>query len=128
MKLRDILGKLAKVVADEAQRNPDFEKRLCETLGIGEVRGIPAKKKTAAKTRTARRRQPAAIDPTALVYQGEAVLRARLAGLSLDQLKDIVAQYGMGLAEHFTIAGGDFAHGRLDLQPDVGRGGGQLGG
>jgi hypothetical protein len=34
-------------------------------------------------------------DPVELARQGEAALRARLAGLNLEQLKDVVADYGM---------------------------------
>jgi hypothetical protein len=35
------------------------------------------------------------LDPVALAAQGEEALRNRLAALTLDQLKDIVADHGM---------------------------------
>src|SRR5262249_17432711 len=41
------------------------------------------------------RRTPAVLDPFEEYKKGEAVLRERLTALNLDQLRDIVAQYGM---------------------------------
>lgn len=45
--------------------------------------------------RPANRRPPAVLDPIAIAQQGEEILREQLAPLTLDQLKDIVADYGM---------------------------------
>jgi hypothetical protein len=41
------------------------------------------------------RRTPAVLDPIDAARQGEEALRQRLAALSLEQLKDVVADYGM---------------------------------
>lgn len=58
--------------------------------------------------RSANRRPPAVLDPVALATHGEDQLRAELAPLTIDQLKDIVADYGMdrdSLAMRWKIAG-----------------------
>jgi hypothetical protein len=41
------------------------------------------------------RRAPPVLDPIALARQGEGLLRERLAALDVEQLKDVVADYGM---------------------------------
>ena len=46
-------------------------------------------------SRPANRRTPAVLDPVALAVQGKEVLRAALVPLTLGELKDIVADYGM---------------------------------
>jgi hypothetical protein len=46
-------------------------------------------------TRGANRRAPAVLDPVQLARQGEPALRTGLSKLKLEQLKDIVADYGM---------------------------------
>ncbi|NNC27860.1 hypothetical protein HKM21_01060 [Longimicrobium terrae] len=48
----------------------------------------PARKRTG-------RRAAGVLDPFAVDQEGDGVLRARLAALSLDELKDIVAEHGM---------------------------------
>ncbi len=77
------LTKVVKVVSDEAERNPEFAKRLEESLNRDH------------KRKRRNRRAPAVLDPVALAAEGEDGLRSQLARLNLDQLKDIVAEYGM---------------------------------
>jgi hypothetical protein len=89
MNLKKTLDDLVRVVTDEAGRNPEFASRLEEALGI---KAKPAKQPAA---RAANRRAPAVLDPIELAREGEVALRARLSDLSLEQLKDIVADYGM---------------------------------
>lgn len=99
MTLRTVLRNFVKVVSDEADRNPEFAERLRVVFESDTQR--PSKRRSAASTagpratRPANRRPPAILDPVALVAQGEESLRAELAPLTLDQLKDIVADYGM---------------------------------
>lgn len=52
---------------------------------------------TSSRARTTRlhRRTPAVLDPLAIHQQGEDHLRAALVTLTVDQLKDIVAEHGM---------------------------------
>ena len=45
--------------------------------------------------RRGHRRAPAVLDPVALAAEGESLLRKELSALSLDELKDIVAEHGM---------------------------------
>ena len=100
MSLRALLNDFAKVVSDEADRNPEFAERLRRVF-IPAVATRP--KKTASPIseagsiihRPANRRPPAVLDPVAIAQRGDEVLRAELAPLTLDQLKDIVADYGM---------------------------------
>lgn len=58
------------------------------------VRKVDAGEKSAG-ARPKNRRPPAVLDPVAVAREGEVALRERLAPLSFDQLRDIVADYGM---------------------------------
>ena len=97
--LRTILRDFMKVVSDEAERNPEFAERLRVVFETSTIR--PRKKPSITRrmnskvTRPANRRPPAILDPIALAARGEEELRNKLAPLTLDQLKDIVADYGM---------------------------------
>ena len=104
MDLRRLLRDLADVVSHEAERNVEFGERLQSVLTSVASRdsvtvsaaGTTAKRPGRASTRRAsKRRSPAILDPVALAANGEEALRSELAPLRLDQLKDIVADYGM---------------------------------
>lgn len=92
MKLRSKLLELARAVADAADRDPELANRLSEIFGAPAAK---PKKPTPAKGRAKNRRAAATIDPVAVVGEGEGVLRDRLSALSLEQLRDVVAEYGM---------------------------------
>jgi hypothetical protein len=91
-----------RVVIEEAERNPEFEAALNDALGasLGKQK-LPKDSyedgpaKTSNAKRGKNRRPPAALDPIQVVREGEIALRAALESLSLDQLRDIVAEYGM---------------------------------
>jgi hypothetical protein len=91
MTLKKILNDLVRVVVEEAARNEEFASRIEESLGIKETK----KPATPGASRGANRRAPAVLDPIELVREGETVLRAKLSALTVEQLKDIVADYGM---------------------------------
>lgn len=92
MKLRTKLLDLAKAVADAADRDPELASRLTEIFGAPPA----APKKPEPVPGRAKNRRPAALlDPVVVVGEGEDALRNRLATLSLDQLRDVVAEYGM---------------------------------
>lgn len=78
-KLKELFG----IIADEANTNPGFAAKLARVFG----EEVPS--------RTHGKRSPATLDPIA-VYQTEAEhgLRLKLQGLTLDQLRDIVSEYG----------------------------------
>jgi hypothetical protein len=77
---------LAEAVA-EATRDPEFGRALRSAIN----KTLPKKQ---------RRRQPAAVDVFAAYGRGgEAKLRAALAALTVDELKDIVAQHRMDRAQ-----------------------------
>lgn len=87
MTLKQTLRSLGAVLIEEAERNPDFARRLQQALG-GAQEAQPLKR---SRTRT-----PAVVDPVAvLADHGEDALRARLQPLALDQLLDVVAEFGM---------------------------------
>jgi hypothetical protein len=95
MKLRKPLLDLARVIADYAERDPMFADQIVEALGLKEkspLRPLPTRCNT---TRPKNRRPAAVLDPIQLVRDGEAQLRAALSGLTLEQLRDVVADYGM---------------------------------
>ena len=101
MAIRTVLYKFIKVVSDEALRNPEFAERLQEVLEpptrtrSRREKGSGKRKTEFGTPRPLNRRPPAVLDPIALAQQGEGVLRAALSSLTLDELKDIVADYGM---------------------------------
>jgi hypothetical protein len=92
MKLRTRILDFAKAVADAADRDPELANRLSDIFGATPV--APKKAATVAG-RAKNRRAAAALDPIAVVGNGENVLRSQLSDLSLDQLRDVVAEYGM---------------------------------
>lgn len=96
MNIKRTLSALVSVIAEEADRNEAFKASLEIALSInnGATHERQASRNTGTKPRR-RRRTPAVLDPVELARQGKDVLRAQLSVLSLDQLRDIVAQYGM---------------------------------
>lgn len=92
MKLRTKLMDLAKAVADAAERDAELASRLADLFGSEQP---PQKRPEPAAGRPKNRRPAAVMDPVAVVREGQDVLKARLAELSLEQLRDIVADYGM---------------------------------
>ncbi|MGG5543675.1 hypothetical protein P4G95_02685 [Burkholderia vietnamiensis] len=97
MSLRNSLNRLMRAVIEEAERNPEFEAALNDALGTPSGTRKQPKEVTVAgdAKRGKNRRPPAVLDPVQVVRHGETVLRAALEKLSLDQLRDIVAEYGM---------------------------------
>jgi len=97
MNLRKKLLEFARVVADQAERDPAFAEQIIVALGLEEKRSDQgtAPKRAVNAGRPRNRRPAAVLDPVALVREGEASLRSRLSALTLDQLKDIVAEHGM---------------------------------
>lgn len=100
--LRQRLESLLNVVMEEASRNSEFEARLLKSLdGKLEPKGgadsQPAQAADADTTevRPKNRRAKAVLEPVSLIREGEDVLRAELEKLDLEQLRDIVAEYGM---------------------------------
>lgn len=73
----------------EANRNADFAARLNKALTME----IPK--------RTSGRRAPGRLDPFDVLASGEDALRLRLAELSVEELKDVVAEHGM---DHARLA------------------------
>jgi len=112
---RRMLSNLFRVVLEEADKNSDFEARL---LGVLAAAGfVPIKEGARLKRgmkqsdqrarsdasiggapetkRPSNRRPPSVLDPVKVAREGEEPLRAALGKLSLDQLHDIIADYGM---------------------------------
>jgi hypothetical protein len=94
MNLRKALFELARAIADEAERNADLRSRIERALMLD--RSVARHESpTEATKRKGGRRTPAILDPIELARQGESSLRAGLARLTLEQLRDVVAEYGM---------------------------------
>lgn len=92
MKLTTALQGLMRTIIEEAERNPAFAQRVENAIGIGGQNAPPSEPRHKGSSN---RRAPAVLDPIEAVRQGEAALRQKLAALSLEQLKDVVADYGM---------------------------------
>lgn len=91
MNIKKSLKALMAVITEEADRNPEFAKKLAAALGLAKTE---REAKQPAKRR-GRRRAPAVLDPVALYSEGESLLREKLGELNLEQLRDIVAECGM---------------------------------
>jgi len=98
MNLRRTLSDLARVVEDEAERSPEFRDKILGALGRNDGAG-PTQRRVARISnesgRPKNRRMAAIFDPVEVAASGEEVLRSRLAALTVDQLQDIVSEYGM---------------------------------
>ena len=89
--------KLLEAVIEEADSNPEFSKKL-ENILNGSMSDEPEKPSAMMSTgakRSGNRRAPAALDPIALVEEGEDILLEQLNNLTDKELKDIIADYGM---------------------------------
>lgn len=89
-KLKVSLEALVGEVIAEAARNPRFAQRLSASLGISESYVAPV-----PRAGFGGRRAPAVVDPIELARSGEQALRDQLKELNLEQLKDVVADFGM---------------------------------
>ena len=93
MSLQHKLRALVDIVLDEAEHNPAFAEKLTVLLGEARTTEKVAGKRTG-------RRTPAILDPFAIMQEhGELSLREALRKLDLEQLRDIVAEYGMDPAK-----------------------------
>jgi hypothetical protein len=108
--LKEKLESFLLVLLEEASRNPEFEARLIRSLEGNAKRqpdatGMSASQDIAeafdeneelrASSRPKNRRAKAVLEPVSLIRDGESVLRGELEKLNLEQLRDIVAEYGM---------------------------------
>lgn len=93
MSLRRILVDLANAIADEMEQNQALAERITRIISSeGQRSGAVVDRGNAVRRN---RRPPARIDPLESARIGETELRARLSSLSVDELKDVIAQYGM---------------------------------
>lgn len=95
MTLKKRLSALISTIIAEAEKNESFRTNVERALGINASTGVPQSRAEETIKQRKWRRTPAVLDPVELVRQGENELRAKLSVLTLDQLLDIVAQYGM---------------------------------
>lgn len=95
--LKKKLADLFKAIETEAEANPSFKKALYEVFEL--VPQPNQLEKGRGPGRASNRRSPALVDPIELARSDEATLRAALATLSVEQLKDIIAAYGMDQAK-----------------------------
>jgi len=101
VKLRKVLSDLIRVIADEAERNPEFERSIAAALGLGTQNRQPRQDavnegpRGAAGQRPKNRRPQPVLDPVEIARLGETELRTQLAPLSIEQLRDVVADFGM---------------------------------
>ena len=80
-------------VIEEARSNPGFKQRIEQALSGETAETVDVRKRGGS-----RRRNPPSLDPFAVYSQGEEHLRNALSNLDIEQLKDIVAGYGMDRA------------------------------
>ena len=87
-----VIRRLFEEIIREAERHPEFGRRLADAIS-----GLPSKPSPAVPPKGARRnrRAPGVLDPFEVFGRGEPALREALQGLRVDQLKDIVSQHGI---------------------------------
>ena len=95
MKLKKLLADLARVVAEEADRNPSFRKSLLTALGQKQDSPAAHLDDRFIGTRPKNRRAAAVFDPIEIAVLGEEALKSELSALNVEQLLDIVSDYGM---------------------------------
>ena len=94
----DNLSRAFETILDEARRRPEFAERIAQALNVGNVQGSPGSAPRVGSEAVGRgrnRRARPVLDPLQLYSDGEDRLREGLADLSIEQLKDIVAEHGM---------------------------------
>jgi hypothetical protein len=91
--LAGALTRLFTVMAGEAGRSPRFANTLSRAV---RVPALAASEEPGKVKRPSNRRKPGLFDPFAVYAEGqEPGLRSRLDVLSLEELRDIVAEHGM---------------------------------
>lgn len=95
----DRLARAFDAILDEARNRPQFRERLVQALIPDTVpNASPPRGQTATRptSRGRHRRDLPVVDPLELFQEGrEDRLREALADLNIEQLKDIVAEYGL---------------------------------
>lgn len=95
MSLRRILIRIAELVADEADQNERFRMALEREIGVRGISSGSHSTHSESGKRKGGRRTPAILDPIEIAIAGESALRSRLQELTLEQLRDVVAQFRM---------------------------------
>lgn len=85
-----ILKKLYDCVIDEMNSNPEFADKIGLIL---ERRGVNS------SVKRTKRRTPAKLNPLELISDDTIDLEAKLQELSVEELKDVIAEYGMDNAK-----------------------------
>lgn len=98
MKSEQVLKALFREILREVESNAEFAERLRRAIDP-QTRATAHGRDTLSggsdSARAKNRREAAVLDPIELADQGESVLRHRLSSLSVEQLKDVVADFGM---------------------------------
>lgn len=96
MTLKKRLKKVFDEILAEIESNDSLAERILLAL---DSEGNNSKRSTNSKKKS-RRRTAAVLDPISILeIEGENSLRSRLISLDIEQLKDIVAEYGMDQAK-----------------------------
>jgi hypothetical protein len=95
MTLKKRLSALVSVIIEESKKNESFRANVEHALGINVSPIVPKSRAGETTEKRGGRRTLAVLDPVELARQGEGALRAKLSRLTLEQLRDVVAQYGM---------------------------------
>jgi hypothetical protein len=97
MSLR-VLKQLFRAIEREAAQNPPFLAELDSALN-DDARSKRSAPPAEGQDRPRNKRPPAVLDPLHLIASvGEDGLRQRLQGLTAEQLKDIISEFGMDTA------------------------------
>jgi len=90
MTIRSKLVNLAKAIDAQAKKDPEFAQVLDDILG-----SPSSNKANISAPRPRNRRTPSVFNPIELARGSDMELRKKLSELSIEQLKDMVAEHGM---------------------------------
>lgn len=94
--LKYSLSKLIDCILEQAGKDPEFASKLEGIFNLSEQSGKPASTSKKEPGAARSKRNPAILDPIEVASkQGMEALETALSSLDIEQLKDIIAQFGM---------------------------------
>lgn len=94
--IKTIIRGIATIIIEECNKNEEFAKKF-ENILWNNKEEIPNGKinNISREGRSSNRRDPAVLDPIAMIVENESDLVVQLHNLTDKELKDIIAEYGM---------------------------------
>ncbi|MGX8700520.1 hypothetical protein [Caproiciproducens sp.] len=96
----ELWEKISACIAEEITNNDEFAKRMGLLFEENIIKANCSKYEAVnTKPKRGNRREPAKVNPFALLEQGAEVLKTALEALDIEELKDVIAENGMDTAK-----------------------------